>query len=157
MHLSLLYFILSFALAIVAIPVKSGSVDEDGSRARCGVVAFQPDGRVWLVDSKKEGYILPKGGYDSYKDGGWEDCVIREAREEAGVVIDRGSIQYLNVDDGATRWFKGTVVSHGARTDPELASRRQPIAVTVEDAWRWLGAGDQRKKAGMRSALHAAT
>ncbi|KAK2061741.1 hypothetical protein LY76DRAFT_566421 [Colletotrichum caudatum] len=157
MHLSMLYFILSFALAIAAAPVKPGTVEEGGKRARCGVVAFQPDGKVWMVESKGDGYILPKGGYDSDEDRSWQDCVVREARQEAGIVIDRRSLRRLNVNDGATYWFKGTVVSHGARTDPELAERGPPVAVTVSEAWQHLRSGSQKKKAGMKSALEAAT
>ncbi|KAK2043459.1 hypothetical protein LZ31DRAFT_555180 [Colletotrichum somersetense] len=160
MHLSWLYFILSFALTIVAIPVKSGSVEEDGNRVRCGVVAFQPNGNVWMVESKKDGYILPKGGYDTDKDRSWADCVYREAQEEAGVVVDRDSIQSLNVNDGATHWFKATALSHGERTDPTLADRAPPIEVTVKQAWKKLEFSrkdKEDKKAGMKMALHAAT
>ncbi|CCF35203.1 hypothetical protein CH063_07038 [Colletotrichum higginsianum] len=133
-------------------------VNEGDSRLRCGVVAFEPNGHVWMVASKKDGYILPKGGFDEDKDKDLEDCVVREAKEEAGVVVDRDSIESLDdVKDGSVHWFKCTALSHGARTDPELAKRKPPKAYSVAKAWKRLKEGDQEKKQGMHKALRAAT
>ncbi|WQF81156.1 Putative NUDIX hydrolase domain-containing protein [Colletotrichum destructivum] len=173
MHLSWLWFILGLSLIVGANPVKpsspksgkpgsskpvkSGSINEGDSRLRCGVVAFEPDGRVWMVASKKDGYILPKGGYDEDEDSNMHDCVEREAKEEAGVEVDRDSIEALPVKDGSVHWFKCTVSSHGARTDPELAKRKPPKAYSVPKAWEMLKKGDQEKKQGMHKALRAAT
>ncbi|KAK1999969.1 hypothetical protein LX36DRAFT_747953 [Colletotrichum falcatum] len=156
MHLSSLYVILGFALTISAQPPKAGSVHNNGERERCGVVAFQPDGKIWMVESKSEGWILPKGGYDVNEDSSWEDCVVREAAEEAGAVIDRDSITRLHVDEGTLYWFKAKVLSHGPRKDRTLATRKQPITVTAAEAMELLKTGSQKKKRGMQRALHAA-
>ncbi|KAK1580692.1 uncharacterized protein LY79DRAFT_660981 [Colletotrichum navitas] len=146
---------MSFALTW-AKPVKPGSVYTSRGRAICGVVALERDGRVWMVESKRDGYILPKGGWDTERDHDWIDCVEREAREEAGVIVDRASCQHLSVQDDVT-WFKCRVTGHGQRTDPSLANRGPPHAFDVPTAWRWLQHGDQNKKSGMHKALRAAT
>ncbi|TQN64715.1 hypothetical protein CSHISOI_10790 [Colletotrichum shisoi] len=142
---------------MVIVGADEPSVKEGDSRARCGVVAFESDGRVWMVDSKTNGYILPKGGYDTNNDSSWEDCVVREAKEEAGIHVDRDSIQALRVDDGSVHWFKCTVSGRGARTDLDLENRRPPEAFSVKEAWKKLKSGNQEKKKGMHKALRAAT
>ncbi|CCF44262.1 hypothetical protein CH063_03286 [Colletotrichum higginsianum] len=144
-------------LAVVANPVKPGSVDEGGSRSRCGVVAFEGSGKVWMVHSKADGLILPKGGYDSDKDSNMEDCVVREAKEEAGVNVIRSSIVALSVDDGSVHWFKCKVSGHGTRTDASLGGRKPPRALPVADAMTELKKDTKGKKKGMRKALEAAT
>ncbi|TDZ29357.1 hypothetical protein C8035_v011345 [Colletotrichum spinosum] len=156
MKLSILSLALSFALSVGALPAKDGSVASgSGKRALCGVVAFNEDGTVWMVASKENGRILPKGGFDSRKDSSWEDCVMREAEEEAGIVLVRSSITWLGVDDDVY-WYKANVASVGTRTDASLEDRPEPRAFTISQARTELSKGKESKKAGMRKALEAA-
>ncbi|TDZ23881.1 hypothetical protein Cob_v003182 [Colletotrichum orbiculare MAFF 240422] len=156
MKLSILSLALSFALSVGALPAKDGSVASgSGERARCGVVAFNADRTVWMVASKENGWILPKGGFDSRTDKSWEDCVMREAEEEAGIVLVRSSITWLGVDDDVY-WYKANVASVGTPTDSSLGDREAPRAFTISQARTELSKGKKSKKAGMRKALEAA-
>ncbi|TLD21182.1 hypothetical protein PspLS_09312 [Pyricularia sp. CBS 133598] len=171
MHSPSLFLILGFSLATGAIPgkkldtVKSGSVHQsDSTRLRCGLVAFQPSGEVWMVDAKTEGWILPKGGYDSNKDGLDPDddanmirCVKREAKEEAGLYT-LTSIHPLNLDGSSLHWYTAIVTETGPRTDEELnrQKRKKPTEFLVDEAWKNLSEGDQKKKEPMHRALAAA-
>ncbi|KAI6353171.1 hypothetical protein MCOR25_009144 [Pyricularia grisea] len=137
--------------------VKANSVHgADNTRVRCGVVAFQPDGQVWMVASKSEGWILPKGGLDSEKDTSLEECVEREAMEEAGLELTW--IDPLAIKEGTLHWYTAIVTSNGPRTDKELDKQKRalPQVVSVKEAFAQLSLGDQDKKASMKRALRAA-
>ncbi|OBR11256.1 Nudix domain-containing protein [Colletotrichum higginsianum IMI 349063] len=71
-----------------------------------GVVAFEGNSNVWIVDSKADGLVLPKGGYDLDKYLDMKDCLVRDAEEEARVSIMRSSIVSSSIDDGLVHQFK---------------------------------------------------
>lgn len=128
----------------------------DSSRIRCGVVAFNPDGSVWMVAAKTEGWILPKGGYDQDQDHNMIECVQREAMEEAGLTLS--SIYPLDLDEGTLHWYTAKVTADGPRTDKNLDEEKRPLPrpVKVPQAWNALREGNQKKKATMHRALSAA-
>ncbi|KAI6460100.1 hypothetical protein MCOR17_006754 [Pyricularia oryzae] len=141
MHPILLFLVLGFTLTIGASPtkqletVKSGSVHgADSSRIRCGVVAFDPDGSVWMVAAKTEGWILPKGGYDEDKDHNMIECMEREAMEEAGLTLS--SIYPLDLDEGTLHWYTAKVTAHGPRTDKNLDEEERPLPRPVKSPER---------------------
>ncbi|ELQ37972.1 hypothetical protein OOU_Y34scaffold00560g2 [Pyricularia oryzae Y34] len=141
MHPILLFLVLGFTLTIGASPtkqletVKSGSVHgADSSRIRCGVVAFNPDGSVWMVAAKTQGWILPKGGYDQDQDHNMIECVQREAMEEAGLTLS--SIYPLDLDEGTLHWYTAKVTADGPRTDKNLDEEKRPLPRPVKSPER---------------------
>ncbi|KAJ0302670.1 hypothetical protein COL26b_013272 [Colletotrichum chrysophilum] len=139
---------------------KDGSVTLKGSkdRVRCGVVPYDKDGNVWMIPANgnfdQVGYILPRGGYDSRHDTTLADCVVREAKEEGGLVIDVKSLVPLGRSNhGSVYWYKGSVTKHVKPTEPRP---QPPKAFKLNDARKEMQkpASNPKKKADMRMALH---
>ncbi|KXH49827.1 NUDIX domain-containing protein [Colletotrichum simmondsii] len=139
---------------------KDGSVLQKatGNRIRCGVVGYDKEDNIWMIPANgnfdQVGYILPRGGYDSRSDKSIADCVLRESKEEGGLIIDINSLIPLGLSNGgAVYWYKGNVTETVEPTEPRP---RPPKGFTVDDTRAELlkPPGKPAKKADMRQAFH---
>ncbi|KAK1657215.1 hypothetical protein BDP55DRAFT_514119, partial [Colletotrichum godetiae] len=138
---------------------KDGSVLQKatGNRIRCGVVGYDKEDNIWMIPANgnfdQVGYILPRGGYDSRSDKSIADCVLRESKEEGGLIIDINSLIPLGLSNGgAVYWYKGNVSETVEPTEPRP---RPPKGFNVTDTRTELlkPPGKPAKKADMRQAF----
>ena len=58
---------------------------------------FRDDGSLCIVrPTEKRGWRLPGGGPEP-EDFGWKESIIREAKEEADIILDKGSLKIAGI------------------------------------------------------------
>ncbi|WQF75368.1 hypothetical protein CDEST_00382 [Colletotrichum destructivum] len=131
----------------------------------CGVVPYDPDGDIWLVPAEDDefesvGYVLPHSEYNSTSDSSFADCVLREASEAGGLIINENSLVPLGLsNNGAVYWFRGNLTTVHKVLKPDEPDEPRTKAIR-----RWYSIAkartelkkpkdDPKKKAAMRQAL----
>jgi 8-oxo-dGTP pyrophosphatase MutT (NUDIX family) len=129
------------------------------------------DGRVLLAERSGTGYAdgalnLPSGKLDPGEDV--IGAVIREAREEIGIHIERGAVRAVHVmhhrnPEGQTRvgWFFTADRWHGEpyNAEPHKCARLlwAPLDQLPDSTWPYTAAGLAQYRVGSPFSLHGFT
>ncbi|KAI6351444.1 hypothetical protein MCOR25_009924, partial [Pyricularia grisea] len=125
----------------------------------CGIVPLSDGTEVYIIHSKGNGWILPKGKWDGKHDTDWESCARRVAIRKAGSVL--GPLTYLGTTPGRRSgivWYSGTVKERRDPTDMSARNYENAEEFSFKYAFDNLRAHELFKyKTPMWKALLAAT